>query len=339
LFITKVSLIVTFIPQLSAGIVFIVCTAAVSTPTGAQSHEHGHKHESGDEKMSSQSASNPAMDAARTVLDDATLLERKATKFIQDSNLIRKKVKTLRAQERGIEDPDHKAMQKETTDALAGQIEKWQSTSAELRDLSDRLKQVSMSLFIDGFSAQWRDWINNPAALSTDANSDNHTNAHNNQIRSAHPTMTELTPSTSEMPSKHEGMSIQVPELVSQPPADNLNTSSFQISRDQNFLAHIEVETTTQDEMAPVPMNEIHQWRLLISDLSGNAVEDATIEIVGHMPGHVHGLPTQPKVTQQIAPGVYRVDGVKFQMPGWWIIEFNIDANDVSDTVKFDLLL
>jgi len=330
---------VTFIPQASAGVVFILCAAAVSTVASAQSHEHGHQHGSSDEKMSSADASNPTMDTAKAVLDDAILIERKATKFIQDSNAIRKKVKTLRARERGIEDPDQKAMQKESTDALAGQIEKWQTTSAELRDLSDRLKQVSMSLFIDGFSTQWRDWINNPAALSTDGDSDDHTTAHNNQIRSAHPTMTELTPSTSDMPSKHEGMSMQVPELVSQPPADNLNISSFQISRDQNFLAHIEVETSTQNETVPVPMNEIHQWRLLISDLSGKAIQDATIEIVGHMPGHVHGLPTQPKVTQQIAPGVYRVDGVKFQMPGWWIIEFNIDADDISDTVKFDLLL
>ena len=40
------------------------------------------------------------------------------------------------------------------------------------------------------------------------------------------------------------------------------------------------------------------------------------------MPGHVHGLPTKPRITQEIEPGVYIVDGVKFQMKGWWVMKF-----------------
>lgn len=319
----------------STVLIFLTAFILPSIPAlSAQSHKHT-------EAESAHDSKNATMKAAKDVLDDATFLEQKATSFIQHSNSIRKQIKSLRAEERSIEDPDIRAAHKNTVDALAQQIEHWQNSSAELRDLSDSLKLTSMSLFIEGFSLKWSEWINNPLPLSADKSANAHSSAHNNQIRSAHPSMQALTPETSEMPEKHEGMSMQVPELLSQPPTDNLNVSSFQISRDQNYLAHIEVETADDNASSPtsVPLNEIHQWRLLVSDLYGQPIRNATIDIVGHMPGHVHGLPTQPKITEEIAPGVYRVNGVKFQMQGWWIIEFNIEVSDIADTIKFDLLL
>ncbi len=69
----------------------------------------------------------------------------------------------------------------------------------------------------------------------------------------------------------------------------------------------------------------MHRSRLLVSDLDGAPVQGATILVAGHMPGHVHGLPTQPRVTQELAPGVL-VEGLKFQMEGWWVMEFRDPA-------------
>ena len=43
-----------------------------------------------------------------------------------------------------------------------------------------------------------------------------------------------------------------------------------------------------------VEMNEIQNMRLILNDLEGQPI-DAKVTIEGHMPGHVHGLPTQPK--------------------------------------------
>jgi hypothetical protein len=56
------------------------------------------------------------------------------------------------------------------------------------------------------------------------------------------------------------------------------------------------------------------------------------------MPGHAHGLATQPAVSGEVAPGVYRVDGMKFQMSGWWVIDFNVEHGGGKDTVRYNLV-
>jgi len=57
------------------------------------------------------------------------------------------------------------------------------------------------------------------------------------------------------------------------------------------------------------------------------------------MPEHGHGLPTEPKVTKNFGDGTYLVEGIKFSMPGWWIMTFTIKANGKTDSVTFNLQL
>jgi hypothetical protein len=57
------------------------------------------------------------------------------------------------------------------------------------------------------------------------------------------------------------------------------------------------------------------------------------------MPQHGHGLPTQPQVTQSLGNGDYLVEGMKFQMAGWWVVDFNIDSAGQRDNVRFNLIL
>ena len=136
-----------------------------------------------------------------------------------------------------------------------------------------------------------------------------------------------------------EAFTLQFPMLASQNPPRNLDIASFQLSRDARFVAHIEVDAATGGASdgttgaAAVPLNRLHRWRLLVADLHGAPVHGARIDVGGHMPGHVHGLPTQPRVTGEIAPGVYRVDGLKFQMDGWWVMQFEIQPAAGADGV------
>lgn len=318
---------------------WIVSAESADSDSDSNSHsDHSNQGSHSEPESTTESDAATVMTEAQNILSKADLLEQSAVGQIQQANQTRKQIKQFRVEERKIDDPAMRETQKRSTDALAAQIELWQKSSAELRETSTELRQTANALFVSGFTQIWSDWINNPSPLAVD--SDNHeTMAHNNQIRSAHPSMTELTPSTGDMPEKHEGMTMRVPDMASQPATEDLDTTTFQLSRDRNFLAHIEVEPSSESNTKAVPINEIHQWRLIISDLNGQAIEDAAIEFLGHMPGHVHGLPTQPRITDQLAAGVYRIEGVKFQMQGWWVIEFNIVAGDVTDTVKFDILL
>jgi hypothetical protein len=88
-----------------------------------------------------------------------------------------------------------------------------------------------------------------------------------------------------------------------------------------------------------VPINQIHQWTLHVERGDGAPVENATIVVDGDMPQHGHGLPTKPRVTQNLGNGNYLVDGMKFQMGGWWLMEFTITAGDQTDVVHFNMML
>jgi hypothetical protein len=71
----------------------------------------------------------------------------------------------------------------------------------------------------------------------------------------------------------------------------------------------------------------------------GKPLENAQVTVDGGMPQHGHGLPTQPMVTQYLGQGNYRVEGMKFQMSGWWVVNFHISANGKSDSLQFNLML
>lgn len=113
----------------------------------------------------------------------------------------------------------------------------------------------------------------------------------------------------------------------------NLDYSTTRLSENGLFKVSYTASTGT------VPVNQLHQWTLHIETVDGQPVEDATIAVDGDMPQHGHGLPTQPRVTKNLGGGDYLVDGMKFQMGGWWVMDFNITANGQTDAVHFDMML
>ena len=89
----------------------------------------------------------------------------------------------------------------------------------------------------------------------------------------------------------------------------------------------------------PIAINELHSWTLHVETADGQPVGDAQITVDGGMPGHGHGLPTQPQVTQNLGNGDYLLEGVRFQMPGAWVMRFDVAADGQSDGVTFELAL
>ncbi len=98
-------------------------------------------------------------------------------------------------------------------------------------------------------------------------------------------------------------------------------------------------EVTIEPALDPLSINQLHQWELQVKTKDGQPVDDAEITIGGGMPQHGHGLPTQPQVTEALGNGSYRVEGVRFNMAGWWEFNVNIAANGQSDDVTFNLSL
>ncbi len=101
--------------------------------------------------------------------------------------------------------------------------------------------------------------------------------------------------------------------------------------------AEFVVSYTTPDG-TPV-INRMHSWVLRVETESGDPVEGAEIEVDGGMPAHDHGLPTRPRVTEELGDGYYRLDGVRFHMGGSWEMVFTIRTDGAEDTVVLLLTL
>jgi YtkA-like len=97
-------------------------------------------------------------------------------------------------------------------------------------------------------------------------------------------------------------------------------------------------EVSYQPSEEPIPIGSLQSWRLEVTTPEGERVQDATVTVAGDMPGHGHGLPTSPVITAQ-EDGSYLVEGLKFQMGGWWYTEFKISSPLGDDTVRFDFVL
>ena len=293
------------------------------------------------------SSADVTLQTARALLAKSHDLNNESRSTIIKANDLRQQINKIRARSRHNKDESNKAQLAKLAADLAGQLEAMQHRGATLRaDSIDRRKQA-LQLLEQGFSEKWEPWVSNRDPLIMD-DSVTQFIAHNTNIRSTHPGMLDkMAAAADRQHTDTRAMSIPVPTLTSQSAPPDLDISAFQISREEQYFAHIEVQpekhagtdnSVANNNVAAIPLNKMHKWRLLLSDLAGNPITGASIDIEGHMPGHVHGLPTQPRVTDEIAAGVYLVEGLKFQMKGWWVIQFNIDTG-AKDAIKFNLVL
>lgn len=92
-------------------------------------------------------------------------------------------------------------------------------------------------------------------------------------------------------------------------------------------------------EIEPVQQGPLQAWVLTLATADGKPVEGARIAINGGMPQHGHGLPTAPQATDYLGDGRYRIEGVRFNMSGWWELEFAISAAPGEDSAVFNVVL
>ncbi|MEJ8810868.1 DUF3703 domain-containing protein [Variovorax ureilyticus] len=86
-------------------------------------------------------------------------------------------------------------------------------------------------------------------------------------------------------------------------------------------------------------INQMHSWKVKLATPDGIPVHGARFAVDGGMPQHGHGLPTQPRVTRELADGTYQLDGMKFSMTGWWEVKLAIDGPQGADKVTFNTVV
>lgn len=271
----------------------------------------------------------------------AQIMEKQSIKGIRQANQLNKSLRKINSIRRKtpetLADLDQKV---NLSDVFNQQISAWQAESGQLRERSQQLRLEAQQLMSRSFEREWDAWVNLQGALALTQNH-GYPKAHNTEIRivntslntEAHRTKTASTPSS------QADRSLKIPSQAGQNIPNTLDTMTNQVSRDLHFFARIEPIMEDLSQTPSIPLNHIHAWHLIVVDRQGNPVQGAAIDVTGHMPGHVHGLPTQPRVTQEKSPGVYQVGGLKFQMPGWWVMTFTLSDNSVKDSFTFNLHL
>ncbi len=292
----------------------------------------------------------PATESSSLMLDGHALwqhaeaLETKSREAIKRTTALRKNLATIRQQARKLGKeravPAANELLQATLRQLASQVDSWQTLAGALRESADGIKENAQNIMQQGFVQVWGDKIKHRDSLKS-FHSGEQLGAHNVQVRSVHPNIP--VPGMDAMNNEQTtGMSLQRMAMSGQNIPPGLETSSFKISRGKAIFGHVEVTQRHFDintSAGIVPINKIHQWHLLLTDMAGDAVHNARIRVEGHMPGHVHGLPTQPEIVAENTPGIYLVDGVKFQMGGWWVLQFHIEHEGKEDSIVFNLVL
>jgi hypothetical protein len=89
----------------------------------------------------------------------------------------------------------------------------------------------------------------------------------------------------------------------------------------------------------PPPLNRMHAWNLLLQDAAGQPLSGALLQFDGGMPAHNHGLPSAPQVLPLARPGHYRIEGLRFHMPGAWELRLQIRHEGREDVLQWPLQL
>lgn len=88
-----------------------------------------------------------------------------------------------------------------------------------------------------------------------------------------------------------------------------------------------------------IGINRYQTWGIFIEDATGKALDQAVVDLRADMPAHGHGLLAQPRIVPGRAPGRYRVEGLRFHMPGYWEIRIQVNQGGKADALLLPVLL
>jgi len=120
--------------------------------------------------------------------------------------------------------------------------------------------------------------------------------------------------------------------LFARPPKD-LDYSRTRTSEGGAYRA------TIRPQGDSIPQGKLQRWTLHLETAAGAPVDSAAVAVDGGMPQHGHGLPTKPRVTRHLGNGDHLVEGMKFNMGGWWVVKFHVASSAGADSVVFNLSL
>ena len=131
---------------------------------------------------------------------------------------------------------------------------------------------------------------------------------------------------------------------------DSAQSGEMQMDTKMDMPANLDTATSVMSELGlfkvsyqssqtAEAINEIFNWAIHVETSDGTPVDNAEISIQALMPQHGHGMPTDPQVTQNLGNGDYKLEGLKYSMPGWWEETLTITTGSQTDVVTFNQVL
>ena len=89
----------------------------------------------------------------------------------------------------------------------------------------------------------------------------------------------------------------------------------------------------------PERLNHLHGFDLALATAGGKPVSGASIGLTGRRRETNSPLPTLPQVSVMPGAGHYRVEGLRFHMPGEWQLIFAIGDGAIRDRAVLDIVV
>jgi hypothetical protein len=86
-------------------------------------------------------------------------------------------------------------------------------------------------------------------------------------------------------------------------------------------------------------VNRMHGFDLSLTTVDGRAAGGAAIRLTGLRRYTQSPLPTSPRVSPGPGEGSYRIEGLRFHMPGEWRLVFEIDFEQISDHAAIEIVV
>jgi hypothetical protein len=116
-------------------------------------------------------------------------------------------------------------------------------------------------------------------------------------------------------------------------PPKNLDYSRTRLSEGGRYRA------TIRPQGDSISQGKLQRWTLHMETATGAPLDSVVVSVDGGMPQHGHGLPTKPRVTRALGNGDHLVEGLKFNMGGWWVVKFRVNAAAGNDSLVFNIKL
>lgn len=93
----------------------------------------------------------------------------------------------------------------------------------------------------------------------------------------------------------------------------------------------------------PVVTGDLFSVETVLTGADGAPVTGGRVQVDARMPQHGHGMATKPEADPGVCAtpdtcthpeGRYRMDGMKFHMPGEWTVTFEVDGPAGSDRAE-----